>query len=132
MQPGLRVALILGGIIAAIALAVYWFSRPDPIEVRLATVDRGLVESTVANTRAGTVKACQRAQISPSIGGRIDSLPVDEGDRVEAGEVLLELWNDDLEARLPDSTRWVTPAERSEQQASRAAAYRRRLPEVDG
>ena len=36
----------------------------------------------------------------------------------------------DLAARLPESTTWVTPAERAEQQANRAAAYRRRLPEL--
>lgn len=34
-----------------------------------------------------------------------------------------------LREELPEETRWVTPAERQEQRAERAAAYRRRLPE---
>jgi len=91
---------IIGGAVGAVVLLVYWLTRPAAVPVRLATIDRGLVESTVANTRAGTVKACQRARISPAVGGRIDALPVHEGDRVQAGQLLLELWNDDLKARL--------------------------------
>ena len=86
--------------VVAVVVLVYWLTRTEAIPVRLASIERGLVEATVANTRAGTVKACQRARISPAVGGRIDALPVHEGDRVEAGQLLLELWNDDLEARL--------------------------------
>jgi len=36
----------------------------------------------------------------------------------------------DLEATLPEGTRWVTAEERAKQQAARAAAYKRRLPEI--
>ena len=35
-----------------------------------------------------------------------------------------------LRRELPAETKWVTPAERAEQLAARAAAYKRRLPEV--
>ena len=87
--------IALLGIYAAIEL-----SRPEPISVTVTTVERGDVESTVANTRAGTVKACRRAGLSPAIGGQITQLPVKEGDRVAAGELLLSLWHDDLEAQL--------------------------------
>ena len=87
--------IALLGIYAAIEL-----SRPEPISVTVTTVERGDVESTVANTRAGTVKACRRAGLSPAIGGQITQLPVKEGDRVAAGELLLSLWHDDLEATM--------------------------------
>jgi HlyD family secretion protein len=63
-------------------------------------VERGAVEKIVANTRAGTVKACRRARLAPSIGGQISTLKVREGDRVKAGELLLELWNLDLKAQV--------------------------------
>ena len=56
--------------------------------------------ATVANTRAGTVDACRRAGLSPAMGGQIENLPVKDGERVEAGDLLLELWNDDVEAEL--------------------------------
>jgi HlyD family secretion protein len=54
----------------------------------------------VANTRAGTVEACRRARLSPSIGGQIAVLPIREGDQVATGDLLLEIWNDDLQAQL--------------------------------
>ena len=87
-------------IIGLIGFLIYYYSRPTPLEVRVKTVDRGVVENTVANTRAGTVNACRRTRLSPSMGGQIASLPVTEGDRVKAGTILLELWNKDIMAEL--------------------------------
>jgi HlyD family secretion protein len=82
-----------------VALAVWYFTRPKPIEVELVKVERGTVEATVSNTRAGTVKACRRAKLSAPAGGQIAHLRVSKGDRVKKGEVLLELWDDDLQAQ---------------------------------
>lgn len=87
-------------IIAVIAVAVWFFTRPKPVEVIVKPVDRGIVERTVANTRAGTVKACRRAKLSPSVGGQIAKLPIHEGDTVKEGELLLEIWNKDLVAEV--------------------------------
>jgi HlyD family secretion protein len=86
--------------IAAVALLVWWNTRPAPVTVTLATVERGAVAATVANTRAGTVDACRRAGLSPALGGKIASLPVSDGSAVEEGQLLLELWNDDMKAEL--------------------------------
>jgi HlyD family secretion protein len=66
----------------------------------VAEVGRGEVDATVANTRAGTVDACNRARLAPPLGGQIASLPVKKGDAVRKGQVLLELWNEDLRAQL--------------------------------
>jgi HlyD family secretion protein len=65
----------------------------------LAAVVEPDASNTVANTRAGSVSACRRAKLAPPLGGRIEKLAVREGDRVQAGQLLLELWNDDLLAR---------------------------------
>jgi HlyD family secretion protein len=59
----------------------------------------GKVEATLANTRAGTVEACQRTKLSTIMGGRIEVLNVKEGDRVKKGQLLLKLWNDDQQAQ---------------------------------
>jgi HlyD family secretion protein len=90
---GLGAALLIAGLFA-------WFGRAKPVAVIVRTVDQGLVQDTTANTRAGTIKACNRAGISPSIGGQIASLPVKVGDQVEPGQLLLELWNADLQAEV--------------------------------
>ncbi len=91
--------LIILAIVLVVAGISYW-SRPKPIKVATAVVKTGDVQSAVANTRAGTVKACRRAKLAPTIGGQISRLPVSEGDQVETGQILLELWNDDLVAEL--------------------------------
>jgi HlyD family secretion protein len=92
-------------VIAGAGVLIWHYTRPEPIEVVVKPVERGTVERAVANTRAGTVKACRRAKLSPSIGGQIAKLLIREGDTVKAGELLLELWNKDLvsEARLAQS-----------------------------
>jgi HlyD family secretion protein len=92
--------LIILLLLAVVALAVWYISRPEPIKAVIKTVDRGLVESTVANTRAGTVNSCRRARLAPPMGGQIAHLPVKEGDLVKQDQVLLELWNKDLAAEV--------------------------------
>ena len=67
----MRRILIILGIIAVLATAFWWFTRPQPIAVALVEVGLGKVEASVANTRAGSVEACQRTKLSPISGGRI-------------------------------------------------------------
>jgi HlyD family secretion protein len=86
-------------LIILLALGAWIFTRPKPIAVVLAKVERGTVEATVSNTRAGTIKACRRAKIAPQAGGQIAHLLVKKGQRVKANQVLLELWNNDLQAQ---------------------------------
>lgn len=98
MTPLPRLALI-AGVLTAVAAAGYWLNRPQPIPVRLHTVATGEVEATLANTRAGSVEACQRAKLSTIVGGRIAYLGVKEGDKVKPGQLLMTLWNDDQQAQ---------------------------------
>jgi len=78
----------------------YWLGRSKPVAVIVKPVEKGTVEDTVANTRAGTIKACRRAGISPRVGGQIDLMPVKEGDRVTRGQILMEFWNADQRAQV--------------------------------
>jgi HlyD family secretion protein len=82
-----------------LAVTAWYFTRPEPVRVKLVKVERGVVEATVSNTRAGTVKACHRAKLAPAMGGQIAHLLVKKGERVKANQILLELWNDDLQAQ---------------------------------
>ncbi len=95
----LRRALIALIALAVVAAAVWWISRPTRIAVALTEVGRGKVEATIANTRAGTVEACHRTKLSPIIGGRIEVLAVKEGDHVKKGQLLMQLWSDDIQAQ---------------------------------
>ena len=92
--------VFIASVVLVIAAGAWWLMRASPVSVTLITVERGPVAATVANTRAGTVDACRRAGLSPSLGGQIATLPVSDGDRVEQGQLLLELWNEDIKAQL--------------------------------
>jgi len=96
----LALRLALTAVVIGIAAAAVWYAtRPKSLLVAVAEADLGRVETTVANTRAGSIAACRRAKLAPPAGGRIESLKVKEGDRVRAGQLLLTLWNEDLAAR---------------------------------
>lgn len=91
-------------IIPLIAIGLFfgyrYLTREKPINVTVQAVDSGAVEATVANTRAGSVKARHRANLTPATGGQIATLNVRKADTVKAGQVLLTLWNKDLQAQL--------------------------------
>jgi HlyD family secretion protein len=88
-------ALLGGGLFLG-----WYLTRPEPVAVVVQEVERGMVEATVANTRAGTVMACRRARLSPADGGQIAKLPVHEGERVKTGQLILALWSEDLRANV--------------------------------
>jgi len=121
-----KIPLILTVIVVIGVMIFIWLGRTKPVEVTVKSVGYGLVQDTVANTRAGTIKACRRAGISPSIGGQIASLPVKEGDEVKAGDVLMELWNDDLLAQLEQASSEAKAVEASARQACIMAEVARR------
>lgn len=91
--------LLLVALAGALGAGWWYAARPKPVEVRVRLAEIGTVEAIVANTRAGTVKACRRAKLAPGTGGQIERLEVRAGDRVVAGQLLLELWNQDLVAQ---------------------------------
>jgi len=118
------------GILAALAVAgagvALWAGRSKPIVVEVVDAGRGTVAETVTNTRAGTVKACQRAKLAPPGGGQIARLPVKKGDHVQAGQVLLELWNDDIRAELAVTERDAAAARAMRDEACVSARVARR------
>ena len=139
--PWLRRSAILLIALAVVAALVMWFGRTKPIPVVVAEITKGKVEATVANTRAGTVEACQRTRLSTIAGGRIEVLAVKEGDRVEKGQLLMKLWNDDQQAqqalaqaqletarrRVGEACTMADAAEREAQAPDRAARAGLRL-----
>ena len=86
------------------------------------------MEATVVNTRAGTIKACRRAKLAPAAGGQIVKLWVKEGDRVEKGQPLLELWNTDLAAQRELGRRQLATAQERRREACIVAIMRAARP----
>jgi HlyD family secretion protein len=107
---GLIVLILIGALIA-------YLGSSKAVKVIIRHVERGLVQDTVANTRAGTIKACNRAGLSPSMGGQIANLPVKVGDAVKPGQILMEPWNDDRVAEVSLATREARAAKALARQA---------------
>jgi len=93
------IGVLLIGLIVLAALA-FSVLREKPVAVTVISLERGDIRSSVSNTRAGTINTCDRARLSPILAGQIALLPVQVGNKVEAGQILLELWNTDVRAQL--------------------------------
>jgi len=109
----MRKAKWILAVVAIVAIGValrYTVFAPDVVEVRTSAVEMGLVEQTVTNTRAGTVKVRRRAELSPQVGGLVVALPHREGDWVEAGELVVALDNRAQRAEFESARAAVTAA----------------------
>jgi HlyD family secretion protein len=103
--------VIIAIIVIALIVLIAFLSRSKPLPVAMVAVTRGNVEASVSNTRAGTVKPCRRAKLAPSAGGQISRMRVKKGDRVVAGQILLELWDEDMHAQEKLSRDQLTTSE---------------------
>ena len=113
------------GAVVAVAAAAWWW-RPQPTPIRLAEVGRGDVLVTVVNTRAGTIKSCQRAGLSLPGGGVVEQIAVKAGERVARGDLLLTLWSDDIHADLARArAQQALGKTQREERCSEAAYYER-------
>ena len=119
-------------VVVVLLVAVWaWRARPEPLQVWVTKAEFGAVEQTVSNTRAGTIKACRRSKLSMPLGGVVDKLLVKKGDRVEPGQLLLELWDRDHHASVQQAQATLNSAMHSQQQvcvmAERSARESQRL-----
>jgi len=97
MKNWIKFLLILtlcGAGVVALRLTVF---KPQPVSVSVQLVNKGRVEDTVVNSRAGTIKSRLRARMSPGIPGLVTAIRVKKGTEVRQGDVLLQL--DDSEHR---------------------------------
>jgi HlyD family secretion protein len=104
-------ALVLAALIALIFGLRLTVFAPDPIEVRVAPVERGNVQSTLTNSKAGTVEARRRSRIAAEIGGRVVEIRHREGARVKTGEPLVRLGEESLQAKLEQAREGIPVAE---------------------
>ncbi|HEX5698311.1 MAG TPA: efflux RND transporter periplasmic adaptor subunit [Rhodoferax sp.] len=125
----LRRLLLALLVMCLLGAGIWWVKRPKPVAVTLTTIDQGRVESSIANTRAGTVEACLRTKLSATMGGRIEVLAVREGDKVKKGQLLMKLWNDDQQAQSALALTQVETARKRVLEACTVAANAEREAE---
>ena len=71
MRRLIKWLLVVAVLVGIGGLGFWQANKPRPISVTISEAGPGIVERTVANTRAGTIQACRRAQLSPATAGTI-------------------------------------------------------------
>lgn len=82
----------------------------SPVSVELAPVDEAQVATLIDVT--GIVRAADRASLAPKVMGTIIELPVELGQRVEAGELLVKIEAAEIGARVLQAEAQLKQAER--------------------
>lgn len=96
-------------------ILIWQQNKSETLTVDTINVDIGLTETTVVNTRAGSITACQRSKLALATGGQIAAINVKEGQQVKRGDILLNLWNEDLKAQVNSAKAGVTAADFTQQ-----------------
>ncbi|MEG4323054.1 MULTISPECIES: efflux RND transporter periplasmic adaptor subunit [unclassified Microcoleus] len=106
-KPGRKMSRWAIGLVAAGLLAVPTTlyisksrSQPKVDAIAAMTVPVEAQNLTVRITSSGTVQPVQRVNLSPKGSGRIAELFVEQGDRVEAGQIVARMESRDIEAQL--------------------------------
>ena len=83
------IALIVILVLAAMGGAYFFFKKEEATNVNVEAVKKRDLEAIV--TASGTIQAKRFVNMSAVQMGRVTRLAVEEGDRVKAGQFLLEI-----------------------------------------
>lgn len=84
-------------LIVAVIVVVFWV-KLSPVAVTSHKIEQGPIVSEVMGT--GTLEARISVTVSPKISGRILEVPIDQGDRVSAGDMLVRLDDSELKQQV--------------------------------
>ncbi len=121
MNRWLRRLLILAAVVLVGVVLRLTVLRPSPVPVTVTAVERGRVEDTVVNSRAGTIESRRRASISPGVAGLVRAIPVRKGERVREGQPLLRLDASEQEAQVSLQERSLQVARATAEESCLAA-----------
>lgn len=101
-MPRWAIGLVAAGLLA-VPTTIYISktrSQPKVDAIAAMTVPVEAQNLTVRITSSGTVQPVQRVNLSPKGSGRIAELFVEQGDKVEAGQIIARMESRDVEAQL--------------------------------
>jgi HlyD family secretion protein len=106
--------LIAAGVIGLGGVAYVVVGQKAPkVDLSKLTVSVKAENLTVRITANGTVKPVQSVNLSPKTAGRLAKLYVEQGDRVQQGQILAQMEDADLQARLSQAKANLSKAQAS-------------------
>src|SRR2546426_4736749 len=120
------ILLVLVGAAIGVTAALRRNHQIDP--AKLATVERGDIARSVVAT--GKVQPLAKVEVKSKASGIVKQIFVDYGDRVKAGQVLVELDKEALRASVREA-RATLQATQAAQEAAEAT-YERNVVEAEG
>lgn len=91
--------LVIGGTVAAVALR----GRGPAAEIEVAAIDRRTLSAAIS--ASGDLEAVGQRDVSPQVSGTIEDLPVQDGQKVRAGQLLVRI--DSSPLRVAASQAWA-------------------------
>ena len=98
MKKLIIVSAIILTSLAGIGTGYYYFSQPEIPEVDVEAIARRNLQAVAS--ASGTIQPMLSVDISASVMGRVTRLAVEEGDRVSAGQFLLEIDPENLQSAV--------------------------------
>ncbi len=94
MRKKVIIGVVVLVVVAAIVYANVFFKKSDGVSVTMEAAAKRNLEAIVS--ASGTINAKHTVNITSEVSGKITRLAVEEGDRVKAGQFLLE-----IDSRIP-------------------------------
>jgi HlyD family secretion protein len=100
-RPGGVLWIVVVGIVIVLAVLFWWFNRPKAAEVRTVVVQESAAggDRTLLNA-SGYVTARREATVSSKVTGKVIEVLVEEGMKVEAGQILARIDASNVEKSL--------------------------------
>ena len=98
MKKLIIVSVITVASLVGIGFGYYYFGQPELPEVDVETIARRNLQAVAS--ASGTIQPMLSVDISASVMGRVTRLAVEEGDRVSAGQFLLEIDPENLQSAV--------------------------------
>jgi len=85
-------------VIIAIAGVIFAKTRGNKVEYETYIVDRGEVVEVISAT--GSIAPSSKIELQPQVSGKVVEIPVEEGDEVKKGDLLIRLDAGDINAQI--------------------------------
>lgn len=110
-----KAILIISLLASALVIYLFFVRNPPGVEVEVSEVVQGNLTASIS--APGVVQPLTEVQISSSVAGTVQKLPVKEGQKVKKGDLLLQIDPTEFRAQVRRALAGLEVAQANQQQA---------------